>query len=125
MKTKFLIACFILNLFCSADAQQSNCTINFDNLNLNRKQKIKIQKLDKRWQDTSSTIQPAIMQNKNILYLSISDPNISEDELKSMYMQLLYNQNRLKFEAIEVLIAKRKVLTRDQKKSGFRCQDNN
>lgn len=85
-------------------------SINWEKLNLNRDQQIKIKILDQQWQKKSKKLTEDIIRDKKFLKTLLTNPFISDSTIKNLQKRILANQKKLRFYAMENFLQKRAVL---------------
>ena len=116
--TSILISAFLLtvgNLSVFA-IEKNNVSINWEKLNLSKEQGKNIEMLDMKWKKINETIRPQILRDQQKLKCVLKNQNATDSEIRQIQMQILMNQNRLKYEALELFLDKRRLLTPIQRK---------
>ena len=88
--------------------------INWDSLNLTPYQKKRIEMLDREWNFINATIRPGLENEQKLFEKFLNDPCSNEYTLRNLYLQILAKQNQLKYQALEVYLAKRRLLSKSQ-----------
>jgi len=110
------ILLFITGLFffyLPASAADVN-DINWNKLNLTQYQATQINKLDDEWDLINSKIKPDLINNQKKLKVMLTDPNATECAIRNLYIEIILEQEHLKYQALEIFLAKRRLLKRDQ-----------
>jgi len=118
MKIKSVITCICIFycLLCSSPSAlaQEYGTIDWSKLNLSNAQIKKFEELDRQWQAINNSIRACIARDQQLLQKYLTDPNVSEQTIRSLYMSILAHNQRLKYCALEIYLAKRRLLTKQQ-----------
>lgn len=85
-------------------------------IELSRYQYSQFKQLDKDWDTTLKELQPQINQSQRMFNQKYSDPNTREIELRRTYLRLIAQQQELKQHALEIYLAKRRLLSPTQMK---------
>ena len=90
--------------------------VNWNNLGLSPLQRIKINASEAKWQRISCNLNFRIINNRNTLRFLLVNPYSKDEIIKKFQKKILTDQMILNYQAMEIFLKKRAILTMDQKK---------
>ncbi|MDX2083983.1 MAG: hypothetical protein SFZ03_01170 [Candidatus Melainabacteria bacterium] len=88
--------------------------VRWDMLNLSVDQRQKLDSLDKDWKDTYVQVYPQIIRDREELRHLINQPNSDDNRIMLLQNRIHQNEERLRNEATQTFLSKRKLLRPDQ-----------
>lgn len=109
-----LFVAVFLNMSHQAFAKQGVHEVNWDQLDLTNHQRNLLDNLDEQWRSTVSDMVPRIRANEKKLKLLVMSPDANEAEILRLQQEIHEDKMRLKMEATQIFLHKRKVLSTTQ-----------
>ncbi|EKE03756.1 MAG: hypothetical protein ACD_20C00156G0001 [uncultured bacterium] len=98
-----------------AQADTNNISINWECLNLTEKQEQKFALFDQDWEKIQTIIRPKLTRDQERLKLMLTNPNISDTQIKELQKQIFIRQEQLRYYALNNFLSKRRLLTPNQR----------
>lgn len=114
LKLKFLLSVVLFLFFVSTTFAAP--VVDWSTLNLNSDQTNKILKLDAEWQNKSKALLPKLKENQQKLNQILNNPNSTDQQIRDINKQVTNMELDLQNLAMENFLAKRNILTIDQRK---------
>ena len=96
-------------------ADTNNISINWECLNLTEKQEQKFALFDQDWKKIQTIIRPKLTRDQERLKLMLTNPNISDTQIKELQKQIFIRQEQLRYYALNNFLSKRRLLTPNQR----------
>lgn len=113
---KYFISLLIFIMLSSpALADSNDISIRWEYLNLTQRQQQKMQVLDREWCEIQSLLQPKLIRDQEKLKLMLTNPDVSDTQIREIEKQIFIKQEQLRYYAMENFLAKRRILTVKQK----------
>ncbi|MEI7475115.1 MAG: hypothetical protein WCK67_10110 [bacterium] len=90
-------------------------TIDWTSLGLNEDQMQKVGALDAQWHNSSKDVIPKIKEEQEQLNKTLENANASSQEIREASKRVISSESQLQLAAMENFIAKREVLTTEQR----------
>ncbi len=89
--------------------------INWQGLGLSRNQQAGISELDNKWKRINNNLGTRITNNKNNLRFILARPYTTDKQIRKLQSNILKDQKTLRYQAMEIFLEKRALLTPGQK----------
>jgi Spy/CpxP family protein refolding chaperone len=106
--------CLLLSCWLQAQAKQDLLEVNWDSLDLSDQQRSSLNNLDQQWKNTVSQIAPRLHANERLLKHMIYSSTPNEDQILQLQEDIHEDKMRLKMNATEIFLDKRRVLNPQQ-----------
>ncbi len=113
-KISFLISLSFMLMLVNAKAGFCYHDFDWKSLNLTPSQAQKIKQLDGNWENINKKTLPHLKKDQIKLKKALKSPNISENSIRDLYISIMMQQQRLRYNAIEIFLAKRRLLNEKQ-----------
>ena len=110
-----VMACFVTGFCSQAIARQEYVHVNWDTLDLSSYQRNHLNELDQQWKSTVNELAPRIHQNQKKLKQLMSNPEADAGEIMQLQQEIHQDKSKLKIEATQIFLNKRKVLNQEQR----------
>ncbi len=108
------LASIVIGANTAARADESQCGINWQRLNLNQQQTQQIQTLESQWNHDYMQIQPAIVDEQHKLARLLSDPRSDPLEIIALQQSIARKKELLRATATTNYLRKRQLLNEEQ-----------
>jgi hypothetical protein len=109
-----LLVTLMLSLGAQAYARHEYNEVNWDSLNLSNQQRSNLNSLDAQWHNTVTEVAPRIQGNEKKLKLLMNSSKADESQIIRLQEQIHEDKTRLKVQATQIFLDKRKCLNREQ-----------
>lgn len=109
----FLIT-LIFSIWTQAMAKEEYVPVNWESLDLSSQQRNHLNSLDQTWKSIVSELVPRIQANEKKLKQMMHCASPNEDEILRLQQTIHEDKTKLKIQATQIFLDKRKVLTKDQ-----------
>lgn len=89
--------------------------INWECLGLSQQQQARLQQLDQKWLRISRNINSRITDKKNQMKLILINPYSTDLEIRETQKNILKDKKMLRYQAMEIFLEKRSVLSPEQR----------
>jgi hypothetical protein len=109
-----LALCVAAGFWLQAQAKSDFQEIQWETLDLSEQQRQSIQQLDQHWHSTVSEVVPRIQEQEKRLKHLMSSQKPDEPTILQVQQSIHQDKSRLKMEATQIFLRKRKILNKQQ-----------
>ncbi|OGH97013.1 MAG: hypothetical protein A2104_09655 [Candidatus Melainabacteria bacterium GWF2_32_7] len=110
-----VITIFLFNSMSALAEAKNGIDIRWECLNLTPRQEQKFAEFDKDWERIYSIVRPKLIRDQERLKLILTNPDVSDIQIKELQKQIFIKQEQLRYYALENFLSKRHLLTPKQR----------